>query len=1303
MADKSKTREQVLAEVRELRQRLAALEQDQQQQLEMEQVLNEELKIANEELQVQAEELGVANEELEVQTEELQAQRDDLARLAANLEAQKLLLEAVLRQMPGAVVIAEAPTGRVILSNFQGHSLQGFHAGGQPYRPAEWPLARSLHLGEEVIDEEIRVAQDDGSHRILSVNSTPVLDHQGRIIAGVEIFFDVTERQRAEEQIRWLASFPQLNPNPVLEMDLSGAITYYNQAAITSLSEEGGGEVKPQDLLPADLGEILEAVSQGGESRFYREVRHKDKMFAEDIHYAGPFEVLRLYARDITERRRGEEALRRATEEWERTFDAVPDLIAILDDDHRIVRANRAMAQALGQEPVDLAGLKCYEHMHGASCPPSFCPHAKLLADGREHNAEVHELGRDFLVTASPLTDDQGKTIGSVHVARDITERKRAEEALQRANDELEERVAERTEDLEETVAQLEEEISDRQRAEAALATERKRLFAVLEHIPAHVSLIRPDHTYAYVNGEFVRRFGEPGKRHCYERLGSPGPCGECQAMAVFHTGKPVIREWTGPEDKVYRVFDYPFTDVDGSPLVLELGIDVTEARQAEEEIRQQAALLELAHDAIIVRDLDSRILFWNGGAEETYGFQKEEALNQATHSLLQTQSPIPLRDIDQALVQQGHWYGELVHTKADGTAIVAASRQVLQKTEEGGPSVILEINRDITARKEAEKKAENLGRLYRFLSRVNETIVRARDREGLYRDVCRVAVEEGRFRLAWVGLVDPDAQAIKVAAQFGFDEGYLENLVIPLADIPEGQGPTGTAVREGRLDVCHDYAAEPRMAPWREAALARGYHSSAAFPLRVASKVVGVLTLYAERPGFFNDEEIALLGALTEDLSFALESMDREDRRKQAEDIIKARLNLLKLAESHSFEELPQVTLDELEMLTGSTIGFYHLLEADQKTLSLQTWSSNTLRDMCTTEGKGRHYDIAEAGVWVDCVRQRRPVIHNDYAALPNRKGMPPGHAPVMRELVVPIFRGDKIVAIIGVGNKPSDYDKRDIEVLSTLGDIWWDIAERKRAVEEIAKLNEDLEQRVTERTAQLKAANKELEAFSYSVSHDLKAPIRAIEGFSRMLAAEHAARLDAEGLRLLEVICDNTRIMGHLIDDLLALSRLGRQPIRKSVINLGAMTRRIFGKLRDQEPDRGLQLTLGELPPALGDSSLLNQVMMNLLANAIKYTKSRETAVIAVEGRIEAQETVYYVKDNGVGFDERYADKLFGVFQRLHGSQEYEGTGVGLAIVKRIVERHGGRVWAAGKVNEGATFYFSLPQGPQSYSEPK
>ncbi len=270
----------------------------------------------------------------------------------------------------------------------------------------------------------------------------------------------------------------------------------------------------------------------------------------------------------------------------------------------------------------------------------------------------------------------------------------------------------------------------------------------------------------------------------------------------------------------------------------------------------------------------------------------------------------------------------------------------------------------------------------------------------------------------------------------------------------------------------------------------------------------------------------------------------------------------------------------------------------------------------------------------------------------------------------------------------------KRTEELRLTVAQLQEEIADRQQAENEIQKMNEGLEQRVKERTAQLESANKEMEAFSYSVSHDLKAPLRAIQGFSRILMEEHSARLDAEGLRLLSVIISNTNLMAHLIDDLLALSRLGRHAIGKGSVNLTATVRQISEQIKSHEPERDLQFMINDLPPAQGDRFLLSQVMQNLLDNAVKYTKPKKSALIEVGGKDEENETIYYVKDNGAGFDESYAHKLFGVFQRLHGGGEYEGTGVGLAIVKRIVERHGGRVWAEGKVNEGATFYFALPK---------
>jgi signal transduction histidine kinase len=250
-----------------------------------------------------------------------------------------------------------------------------------------------------------------------------------------------------------------------------------------------------------------------------------------------------------------------------------------------------------------------------------------------------------------------------------------------------------------------------------------------------------------------------------------------------------------------------------------------------------------------------------------------------------------------------------------------------------------------------------------------------------------------------------------------------------------------------------------------------------------------------------------------------------------------------------------------------------------------------------------------------------------------------------------------------------------------------------QQRAEEELRQLNAELEQRVASRTKELEASNKELESFSYSVSHDLRAPVRAVAGYSRMLVEDHADQLDDEAKRKIGVIESEALRMGVLIDDLLAFSKLGRQAIERSNVDMGALASSIFDRLRVQGNDCKSELRLGTLPRTNVDRGLIEQVWVNLLSNATKFSAKRDKPLIEVGAISDDKEHTYYVRDNGAGFDPRYKSKLFGVFQRLHEAADFAGTGVGLALVSRVINRHGGRVWADGKPDQGATFYFTLP----------
>jgi signal transduction histidine kinase len=342
------------------------------------------------------------------------------------------------------------------------------------------------------------------------------------------------------------------------------------------------------------------------------------------------------------------------------------------------------------------------------------------------------------------------------------------------------------------------------------------------------------------------------------------------------------------------------------------------------------------------------------------------------------------------------------------------------------------------------------------------------------------------------------------------------------------------------------------------------------------------------------------------------------------------------------------------------------------------------------THVGGGVRYSIALMGD-LEALRRGEPQ-RVDVRALPDgpeKRALLDSDVQVY--MVMPMRAGGELFGALSFGGRSADFSDEQIRVAEEVATQLAIAVYQARLLERVRSHAAELEATVRERTEALVTANRELEGFSYSVSHDLRAPLRAVDGYARMLEEDYAPRLDDEARRLLSVVRSSASRMGRLIDDLLAFSRLGRQQPARQALDMAALVREVVDEARKASPAR---VEVGELPSANADRALMRQVWVNLVDNALKYSSKRADARVEIGGRDDGAESVYWVRDNGVGFDMRYVAKLFGVFQRLHRADEFDGTGVGLAIVQRVVARHGGRVWAEAKPGEGACFQFSLPR---------
>jgi PAS domain S-box-containing protein len=677
--------------------------------------------------------------------------------------------------------------------------------------------------------------------------------------------------------------------------------------------------------------------------------------------------------------------------------------------------------------------------------------------------------------------------------------------------------------------------------------------------------------------------------------------------------------------------------------------------KKEEEKFR---ALLESAPDAIyIIEPSTLRILGRNRRAAEMDGYSDEDIAHMTATDLHPPEDHTLLQERFEGGSETGGVLPlqTLHHRRKDGQLVPVEESQKL--VDAGGERLVLSIVRDITERQRAEQELRRANRALRTVSECNQVIVRAAEEPHLLEEVCGILVREGGYRMAWVGFGEHDAgKSVRPVAHAGFEEGYLQTASITWADTERGRGPTGTAFRSGKPVVVRDIRADPSLAPWREEALKRGYASSIALPILLPNQVLGALTIYAEEPDVFDSAEMQLLAELSNDLAYGIQTLRTRAERQRAEEALGKQASLL--SEQARLLDLAPVAimLRDLE----SRIIFWNP-EAER----IYGWTQ----------------DEALGKVTHELFQTQFPKPLSQIEAEVS------GGAHWQGELLHTKRNGERIVVA-------SRWALRRDKQGNPAGflEINADITEGKRAEEEVKRLNERLEQRVAERTAELEAANKELEAFTYSVSHDLRAPLRHVDGFSKLLVEEHGAELSPDAQEYVATIRDSVLQMGRLIDDLLNLARVGRKQLAMQVTGLNSLAEEVMADLKRANPDRLIEWKIETLPFVECDPALIKQVFVNLLSNAVKFTRPRKPAVIELGVANQDGARAVFVRDNGVGFSMKYANKLFGVFQRLHRSEDFEGTGVGLATVQRIIHKHRGRVWAQAELDKGATFYFTV-----------
>ena len=689
---------------------------------------------------------------------------------------------------------------------------------------------------------------------------------------------------------------------------------------------------------------------------------------------------------------------------------------------------------------------------------------------------------------------------------------------------------------------------------------------------------------------------------------------------------------------------------------------DISARKEAEAllamEQNQLSTLVELLPTMVFVKDRDSRFLVANAACAHYMGVSSpEELLGKTDADFYPPESSSKFRR-DELNVLKGIplLNSEQRREFPDGSWKVLLTSKVPKRDSEGNIIGVIGTSFDITERvKDQQLLAWEKSALELIVS--SDSLSEVLDRLMLGLEA------HAPGAICSVLLLDDDGMHLLHGAAPSLPEAY--NSALNGVTIGARVGSCGTAAFENRQVVVTDIMSDPLWTDYRDLALEHGLRACWSTPIYCSEeKILGTFAIYYREPRRPDDAEMELIERAVHVVQLAIE------RARASEELRKFSAKLEQKVEQRTADlQLVNASLNDFKAALDE-----HALVSITDGEGLITYANDKL---CKGSKYLREELIGQDHRIVNSGYHPKAFFHDLWETIISGQVWKAEIRNRARDGSI-YWVNTTIVPFLGPDGKP-------LQFMS----IHSDITERKDAEERIAKLNADLESRA----AELQDINKELESFSYSVSHDLRAPLRAIDGFARMVIEDHAEQLNAEGQRMLGVVQSEALRMGRLIDDLLAFSRLGRQSIEPSQINMEAMAREVFDELAARGPEREVRLDLQALPPAHGSEAMIRQVWVNLISNALKFTRKRETGEVEIGSKKDEDGgVIYYVKDNGAGFDMDHSEKLFGVFQRLHSQQEFSGTGVGLALVQRIVQRHGGRVWAEAEVDHGATFFFTL-----------